>query len=135
MFSATWPQEVRKLAIEFQKLPVFLNVGSLELSANHNIKQIVEVIEEYTKASRLYQLLESITKEASARVFRVHQSLPTFQAEPKTLIFVETKRKADKLTYQTRKEGWPALCIHGDKTQSERDWVMKGRFIGCEFIW
>jgi Helicase conserved C-terminal domain len=23
-----------------------------------------------------------------------------------------------------RRDGWPALCIHGDKNQSERDWVM-----------
>lgn len=23
-----------------------------------------------------------------------------------------------------RKDGWPALCIHGDKNQSERDWVL-----------
>jgi superfamily II DNA/RNA helicase len=65
MFSATWPQEVRKLAIEFQKDPVFLNVGSLELSANHNITQVVEVIEEFTKPNRLYQLLEKIMKEVS----------------------------------------------------------------------
>ena len=63
MFSATWPHDVRKLAIEFQKDPVFLNVGSLELSANHNIRQVVEVIEEFGKAGRLYQLLDTIIKE------------------------------------------------------------------------
>ncbi len=38
---------------------------------------------------------------------------------------METKRKADQLTFQMRKDGWPALSIHGDKTQAERDWVMK----------
>ncbi len=46
--------------------------------------------------------------------------------DPKTLIFVETKRKADELTRGMRKDGWPAFCIHGDKAQSERDWVMQG---------
>jgi len=50
--------------------------------------------------------------------------LPRFQQECKTLIFVETKRKADELTRGMRRDGWPALCIHGDKNQSERDWVM-----------
>src|SRR6185437_10286180 len=50
-----------------------------------------------------------------------------FQPEHKTLVFVETKRKADDLTYRVRKDGWPALCIHGSKSQTERDWVMKGR--------
>ncbi|VDN29557.1 unnamed protein product [Gongylonema pulchrum] len=23
-----------------------------------------------------------------------------------------------------RRDGWPALCIHGDKSQSERDWAL-----------
>lgn len=49
-----------------------------------------------------------------------------FQEECKTMIFVETKRKADELTRNMRKDGWPVLCIHGDKIQSERDWVLKG---------
>lgn len=45
------------------------------------------------------------------------------------MIFVETKRKADDLTRGMRRDGWPALCIHGDKNQSERDWVLSGMFI------
>jgi len=109
MFSATWPKEVRKLANEFQKDPVFLNVGSLELSANHNIRQVIEVIEESKKADRLYKLLDAIVKEE----------------EPKTMIFVETKRKADSLFSQMRQKGWSVLCIHGDKSQAERDWIMR----------
>ena len=24
-----------------------------------------------------------------------------------------------------RQDGWPALAIHGDKTQQERDWVLQ----------
>ena len=108
MFSATWPKEVRTLAADFHKDAVFLNVGSLELAANHNIQQYVEVIEECQKASRLFELLTHIGE----------------QRENKTLIFVETKRKADELTRSMRRDGWPALCIHGDKAQSERDWVL-----------
>lgn len=45
------------------------------------------------------------------------------------MIFVETKRKADELTRGMRKDGWPVLCIHGDKNQSERDWVLRGKFL------
>lgn len=48
-------------------------------------------------------------------------------ADSKTLIFVETKRKADDITKNMRRDGWPALCIHGDKAQGERDWVLNGR--------
>merc|ERR1712183_863066 len=71
MWSATWPKEVRNLAEDFLKDYIQLNVGSLSLSANHNILQIVDVCQEIEK---------------------------------------DTK--------------WPAMCIHGDKSQQERDWVL-----------
>lgn len=40
------------------------------------------------------------------------------------LIFLETKKGCDQVTRQLRMDGWPALSIHGDKAQSERDWVL-----------
>ena len=63
MFSATWPEEVRNLAKRFQRHPVFLNVGSLELSANPNIKQIIEVIGNEKKADRIVGLIKDIRKD------------------------------------------------------------------------
>lgn len=60
MFSATWPNEVRKLARDFQSEAVFLNVGSLELSASHNILQLVEIVSESDKQYRLTQLLDEL---------------------------------------------------------------------------
>merc|ERR1719495_45069 len=42
----------------------------------------------------------------------------------KTMIFIETKRKVDDVTQYLRRSGWPAKCIHGDKSQQERDWVL-----------
>ena len=32
----------------------------------------------------------------------------------KMLVFVETKRKADELTRLMRRDGYPAMCIHGN---------------------
>jgi ATP-dependent RNA helicase DDX5/DBP2 len=58
-------------------------------------------------ARRLVQHLEKISSEAA-----------------KVLIFVGTKRTADELTKYLRQDGWPALAIHGDKQQQERDWVL-----------
>lgn len=52
MWSATWPKEVRNLAEEFLRDYTQLNVGSLQLSANHNILQIVDVCQEYEKESK-----------------------------------------------------------------------------------
>ncbi|CAI5674562.1 probable ATP-dependent RNA helicase DDX17 [Oreochromis niloticus] len=108
MWSATWPKEVRQLAEDFLKDYVQINVGALELSANHNILQIVDVCVESEKDQKLIQLMEEIMAEK----------------ENKTIIFVETKKRCDDLTRRMRRDGWPAMCIHGDKSQPERDWVL-----------
>ncbi|XP_072127937.1 probable ATP-dependent RNA helicase DDX17 isoform X2 [Mobula birostris] len=108
MWSATWPKEVRQLAEDFLRDYIQINVGALELSANHNILQIVDVCQETEKDLKLLHLLEEIMAEK----------------ENKTIIFVETKRRCDDLTRRMRRDGWPAMCIHGDKSQPERDWVL-----------
>ncbi|XP_052383841.1 probable ATP-dependent RNA helicase DDX17 [Oncorhynchus keta] len=108
MWSATWPKDVRQLAEDFLRDYVQINVGALELSANHNILQIVDVCMENEKDNKLLQLMEEIMAEK----------------ENKTIIFVETKKRCDELTRRMRRDGWPAMCIHGDKSQPERDWVL-----------
>ncbi|KAJ6224467.1 hypothetical protein RDWZM_003012 [Blomia tropicalis] len=109
MWSATWPKEVRKLAEDFLTNYVQVNIGSVTLSANHNITQIIDVCEEGEKYTKLYKLLTDIN--ANSR-------------ENKTIIFAETKRKVDELSNQMRAVGWLVNSIHGDKPQSERDWVL-----------
>lgn len=52
MWSATWPKEVRNLAEEFLHNYIQLNIGSLELSANHNIQQFVDICDEYEKPDK-----------------------------------------------------------------------------------
>ena len=42
----------------------------------------------------------------------------------KILIFAETKKRCDELTRAMRSSGYRAMCIHGDKKQEERDWVL-----------
>ncbi|KAI4487315.1 hypothetical protein M0804_005464 [Polistes exclamans] len=109
MWSATWPKEVRALAEDFLTDYTHLNIGSLTLSANHNIVQIVDVCQEFEKDIKLYRLLQEIGTEK----------------ENKTIIFVETKRKVDDITRNIRRDGWQALSIHGDKNQQERDHVLQ----------
>ena len=41
------------------------------------------------------------------------------------LVFSETKRMCDQLVRNLRQEGFPALAIHGDKKQQEREWVLE----------
>ncbi|KAF8920150.1 P-loop containing nucleoside triphosphate hydrolase protein [Mucidula mucida] len=107
MFSATWPKDVQKLANDFLSDMIQCNIGSMELTANHNIQQIIEVCSDFEKRGKLEQHLDKISSENA-----------------KVLIFVGTKRVADDITKYLRQEGWPALAIHGDKEQRERDWVL-----------
>ncbi|CAG5123399.1 unnamed protein product [Candidula unifasciata] len=108
MWSATWPKEVRQLAEEFLNDYIQVNTGALQLTANHNILQIVDVCMHYEKDEKLAKLLNEIMQEK----------------ENKTIIFVETKRKADEIAKRMKSDGWPALCIHGDKSQEDRDWAL-----------
>ncbi|KAI9867071.1 MAG: ATP-dependent RNA helicase dbp2 [Trichoglossum hirsutum] len=109
MWSATWPKEVRQLASDYLNDFIQVNVGSLDLSANHRITQIVEVVSEFEKRDRMTKHLERIMDN---------------NKDNKVLIFTGTKRVADEITRFLRQEGWPALSIHGDKQQNERDWVL-----------
>lgn len=87
MWSATWPKEVKNLAEEFLHDYIQINIGSLSLSANHNILQIVDVCEEWEKNDKLITLLTEISSEE----------------ETKTIIFAETKRKVSSFQYHFSK--------------------------------
>ena len=49
MWSATWPKEVCSLAEDFLREYLTVNIGSLSLSANHNILQIIDVCDDFQK--------------------------------------------------------------------------------------
>lgn len=82
MWSATWPKEVRRLAEDFLGDYVQINIGSLELSANHNITQIVKICSDHEKDEKLQELLESI--------YDVQNTDPG-----KIIIFAETKVRVE----------------------------------------
>ena len=125
MWSATWPKDVRQLASDYLQNFIQVNIGSMDLSANHRITQVVEIVSEFEKRDRMTKHLERIMDDKDAKV----------------LLFTGTKRVADDITRFLRQDGWPALCkysiscsystkltnclaIHGDKQQNERDWVL-----------
>lgn len=125
MWSATWPKDVRQLASDYLHDFIQANIGSMDLSANHRITQVVEIVSEFEKRERMAKHLERIMEDKDNKI----------------LIFTGTKRVADEITRFLRQDGWPALCeylqmpvilnvanhgiaIHGDKQQNERDWVL-----------
>lgn len=90
-------------------MPFFqINIGSLALAANHNIKQIVEVCDDNDKEIKLCSLLKEIGSDGNNKI----------------IIFVETKKKVDDITKCIRREGYAAISMHGDKSQPERDFVL-----------
>merc|ERR1711871_1105465 len=108
LWSATWPKEVQNLASDFLKNPYQVHVGSLDLRANKDITQVVEVVgNDYEKYPRLLHHLRN------------------FNDGSRVIVFVETKKGCDQLTRSLRGEGMPIHAIHGDKSQQERDQVLE----------
>ncbi|CAG8457943.1 2950_t:CDS:2 [Ambispora leptoticha] len=105
MFSATWPDSVRKLAEDFLKDPVKVNIGSSELAANNDVTQIVEILSNPNeKEKRLVQLLKEYHGNRSNRV----------------LVFVLYKKEATRIENFLTYSGFEVQSIHGDKGQFQR---------------
>ncbi|XP_042497962.1 DEAD-box ATP-dependent RNA helicase 20-like isoform X1 [Macadamia integrifolia] len=105
-WSATWPRQVEALARQFLCNPYKVIIGSPNLKANQSINQVVEVMTEMEKYNRLIKLLTEMMDGS------------------RIIVFLQTKKGCDKVTRQLRMDGWPALSIHGDKNQAERDRVL-----------
>ena len=58
LWSATWPKEVAGIAAAYLTNPYKVTIGSQELRANPNIKQHVEMCQEYDKYKKLIGILE-----------------------------------------------------------------------------
>ena len=110
MFSATWPKEVRRLADDFLSNPVHIKIGSTELQANPNITQIIDVCKQGDKVDKLFELLDKIMANK----------------ENKTIIFADMKKKVDYLQKMLKVQRYQVAGIHGDKTQTQRNFILKG---------
>lgn len=108
LWSATWPPEVQQIAADFTDDAIQVTIGSNELTLNEDITHFIICCEPRERTSKLRNVLSD----------------PEF-ANAKVLIFTGTKRSADELTLWLRRNRFAALAIHGDKTQSERDWVIR----------
>lgn len=100
MFSATFSNEIKKLADEFLTKPQLIEVARSN-ATNDNVTQKVYQVAQSDKQALLTQLL----KEADAK---------------QVIIFTKTKLTASRLSRSLAKEGIAADAIHGDKSQLER---------------
>ncbi|CAE6361230.1 unnamed protein product [Rhizoctonia solani] len=109
MFSATWPESVRRLASTFQRDPVRVTVGKDELQANSRVEQVVEVFDDVReKDRRLIQRLKELGHK------------PNASSPDRVLIFALYKKECDRVTQSLGSRGFHALSIHGDLSQSQR---------------
>lgn len=102
MFSATFPNEIQRLAGDFLQDYVFLAVGRVG-GAAADIEQRVFYVEEEEKENYLLYELDKLSNES------------------RVLIFVETKRKADSLQRYLYNQKFDVASIHGDRSQIDRE--------------
>ncbi len=104
MFSATMPGNIMKMADKYLDNPERVAVGST-INPAKNIKQEILHVSADTKYSTL-------VNELHARTGSV-------------IIFVKTKRGADKMAKKLNNDEFDAQAIHGDLQQRKRDRVIK----------
>lgn len=101
MFSATFPEEIQRLAGKFLSNYIFIAVGIVG-GACTDVEQVIYDVKRYDKRKKLLEILNT--------------------SEPNgTLIFVETKRQADFLATFLSETQIPATSIHGDREQQQRE--------------
>ncbi|ODQ50142.1 RNA helicase [Saitoella complicata NRRL Y-17804] len=107
MFSATWPEEVRKLANTFMTNPTKITIGSDDLAASQSVTQLVEVLEDSrAKSQRLVQLLKQYQSGA--------------KKNDRILIFALYKKEASRVENDLKYKGFNVAAIHGDMQQHAR---------------
>jgi ATP-dependent RNA helicase RhlE len=100
LFSATFPEEVRRLARDLLHAPVTIEVAPRNAPAEL-VSHVVYTVPLLRKRSLLVQLIRS-------RDMR------------QVLVFVRMKRDANRLARQLKLDGVAAKEIHSDRTQAER---------------
>jgi ATP-dependent RNA helicase RhlE len=100
LFSATFSDEIKKLADAFLRNPV-----------------LVEVARRNAAAELVSHLVHPVARERK-RDLLVH--LIKARDMKQVLVFTATRLGANRLAYQLNRSGVHAAAIHGDKTQTER---------------
>lgn len=103
-FSATMPKEIINFAKRYQENPEIVKVAHQELTMPR-IKQYYIELNERAKTETLCRLVDVENPRLS-------------------VIFTNTKRKADELVGDLQKRGYKADALHGDLSQNQRDKVM-----------
>jgi ATP-dependent RNA helicase RhlE len=100
LFSATFSDDIKKLAREFMRDPVMIEVARRNAPAELVTHQVYEI-----EAERKPALLAHLV---------------TSRGMEQVLVFARMKRDTDRLARALVRDGFAAAAIHSDRTQSER---------------
>jgi ATP-dependent RNA helicase RhlE len=100
LFSATFSDEIRRLAKEILRDPVSIEVARRNAPAELVTHSLYEV-----PAERKRRLLEQLVRTRDMK---------------QVLVFTRTKREANRLARELKRDGFEAREIHSDRTQAER---------------
>jgi len=105
LFSATFPDEIKKLASGILRAPKLIEVSRNETP--HQVTQVVHPVGKAHKREMLSHLIRSGDWQ-------------------QVLVFTRTKHGANRLTTQLGSDGIEAVAIHGNKSQTARTNALKG---------
>jgi ATP-dependent RNA helicase RhlE len=105
LFSATMPDEILGYAHQIMRDPVFVQVGRRNAAA----RTITHAVENVAAAEKTDWLAKFLRREAGP-----------------ILVFVKTKRGADRLASQLAARGLRAAALHADRTQRDRLSAVEG---------
>lgn len=103
MFSATFPEEIQRLAGAYLSNYIFITIGVVGGACSDVTQEIFEV-KKFQKRSKLMELLS--------------------ESSDGTIVFVETKRGADFLASLLSETEFPTTSIHGDRLQRQREMAL-----------
>ena len=105
MFSATMPPAIQKITAQFMREPITIKTQSQ--SCSHAL------IKQYfinCKRTEKIDVLKSIYETTHPFI---------------SIVFCNTKKMTDDLTHLLKKDGLPAVCLHGDMKQRDRTRTME----------
>jgi len=124
LFSATWPREIQKLAHDFLKDPIQVNVGEVNaLVANKDITQNIIMCTEEEKFDKLSEILGKICKRDTATTENASTGTALLN-HPKVIVFTAKKISCNDLANQLWEAGFAVDSLHGDRPQWERTKVI-----------
>ncbi|MFM1920024.1 MAG: hypothetical protein RLZZ303_1658 [Candidatus Hydrogenedentota bacterium] len=106
LFSATFPDEISRLARDFQRDVHRIEIGRIAAPADA-VKQRMYTVDGNAKTTLLAKLLSEPNVDSA-------------------IVFIRTKHRTDRIARQLTAQGIPAQAIHGGRSQGQRERALDG---------